>query len=63
MIWILASLFLEHSVYQQGWTMQDWKMMDNITGVEIAGMDDDRLEFGGLEDDGVENGGLENDWL
>jgi len=25
------------------WNLQHWKMMDNIAGVEIAGLDNDRL--------------------
>ena len=35
--------------------MQDWKLTDNIAGVEIAGLEIDGLEFGGLEFDGLEN--------
>ena len=35
------------------WNLQDWKMTDNIAGVEIAGLDNERLEIGGLENDGL----------
>lgn len=31
--------------------MQDWKVTDNITRVEIVGLDNDKLEFGGLQND------------
>jgi len=34
-------------------------MTDNIAGVEIAGLDDDRLKIGGLENEGLENDRLE----
>jgi len=33
-------------------------MMDNIAGVEIAGLDNKRLEFGGLENDWLHQYGL-----
>ena len=31
--------------------MHDWKMTDEVARVEIAGLDNERLEFGGLEKD------------
>jgi len=40
--------------------MQEWKMTDNIAGVEIAGLYNDRLEFSGQKNDRLENNGLEN---
>jgi len=43
--------------------LQDWKMTDNIAGVEIAGLDNERLKFGGLENDRLRFGRLEKDRL
>jgi len=40
----------------RGWNLQDWKMTDEIAGVEFAGLENDgrsrRVEFAGLENDG-----------
>jgi len=34
-----------------GWKMQDWKVTDEVTGVEIGGLENDGLEIGKLEND------------
>jgi len=33
------------------WNLQDWKMTHEVAGLEIVGLDSDRVEFGGLEID------------
>jgi len=41
--------------------MQDWKMTDEVAGVEFAGLENDGLENDGLENDGLENDGVEQE--
>jgi len=41
--------------------LQDWKMTDEIVGVEFAGLENDGLEHDGLENDGVENDEVEQE--
>ena len=50
---------LENESKNRGWNLKDWKMTDNVAGVEFAGLENDRLENDGLENDGLENDGLE----
>ena len=49
------------------WKRVDWKMTNNITGVETAGLKNDGrslgVKNGGLKNDGVEFGLLRNEGL
>jgi len=43
--------------------LQDWKMTDEVAGVEYAGLENDGLENDGLENDGLENDGVEQEQM
>jgi len=50
-----GTTFLTHSHVSVTGICRTVARTDNIAWVEIAGLDNDRLEFGGLKNDGLEN--------